>query len=223
MKSTPWEDCPDDLKMVLGAAVLDEPSSEEVSKLAARVAAGPASATLPSASLTSKVILKIVLGVPGAGALVAVGLYLASERAPGALLVHPKARSELKAPRVAQPPVEAGAPSVLLTQTAAPLPTPKANEASVQDTLSQEAQLLERASAALTANDAQTAQRLVTLHKRRFAHGVLAEERDAIRVRALVQAARLDEAEQEFGRFRETYRASSYRVVLENLLAQQPR
>jgi hypothetical protein len=61
--------------------------------------------------------------------------------------------------------------------------------------------LLDRARAALLHGDALAALASVGEHARRFPHGALAEEREALRVEALVSAERYDEARTTAARF----------------------
>jgi hypothetical protein len=77
-----------------------------------------------------------------------------------------------------------------------------------------ELRLLERARAAVAEGDHAAALRFIASHQRRFPQGLLREEREALRVKALAGLGRADEAKRAAERFREDFPRS---VVLPGL------
>ncbi|MFO0560874.1 MAG: hypothetical protein U0269_22845 [Polyangiales bacterium] len=83
------------------------------------------------------------------------------------------------------------------------------------DALVEEQQLLGAAQRALTLRDADAALTAVRAHARRFARGSLAEERDALEIRALLLAEREDEARALAARFRRRYPDSVFIATID--------
>jgi len=69
---------------------------------------------------------------------------------------------------------------------------------------------LERAEAAYGSGDARAALSALDAHARRFPHGGLSEERDALRIRALYLVGERDEADRRAERFASAYPASVF-------------
>ncbi|MEW5852883.1 MAG: hypothetical protein AB2A00_29130 [Myxococcota bacterium] len=111
-------------------------------------------------------------------------------------------------PVVAPP---AKAPVTQSTSTATPEPAPA-------DAVALEAALLDRARTALSRDDAAGALQALGDHARRFPTGMFSEERDAVRVQALVRAGRMDEAQQAARVFLEQHPASLHRPRVEAVL-----
>ncbi len=126
------------------------------------------------------------------GGLAGAGLYAALAPAPPARIVY--------VDRVAPPALEA--PAATATATGATMPAPAASAAPAPATaplsrasqLSAERILLDEARAALTQGDPVRAIDRLERHRRTFPSPLLAEERDAMWIQALVKAGRYDEA-----------------------------
>lgn len=132
----------------------------------------------------------VALAVGTAGAVVALrgramqGQLPAAPPAPG---VVPPAR----VPRLASPPT---APVVAPPSTPTAKPQRFTRPASPHESYAAELDLLQRAQVAYAGQDFSRALALVAAHGRRFPHGRLAEEREALRVRSLAGAGRTNEA-----------------------------
>jgi hypothetical protein len=147
---------------------------------------------------------------------------------------NPETRPAPVAPVVAQPAV-APAPAIEETR-AAPAPTttapPAASDAGREkhvasrraraeaggDDLAAERRLLEEARAALARGDGRSALAAADRHARTFPAGQLAEERESVRVRALVASGRLDEARARAERFRRRYPQSIFLPAIASTL-----
>jgi hypothetical protein len=92
-------------------------------------------------------------------------------------------------------PVEA-LPSVPIARVSAPLPTASA------DTFVAERRVLDAARTALTRGDVTAALSSLAEHEKTYPAGTLSEEREALYVRSLVEAGRIDEARARAARFR---------------------
>ncbi len=93
-------------------------------------------------------------------------------------------------------------------------------------TLAAEQALLEQARRALAANDSRAALAAIARHGSRFAAGQLAEERELLRVQALVRAGRIDAARRHAAGFRRRFPASLLEEALDVALetpAEAPR
>lgn len=87
-------------------------------------------------------------------------------------------------------------------------PRPSAAAPADVSDLAAERQLLDRARGGLLQGNAPVALAAIDEHARSFPHGVLSEERDALRVEALVAGGRYDEARASASRFRAAYPGS---------------
>lgn len=105
-------------------------------------------------------------------------------------------------------------PEASIAPEASSLPTaPSAPPSATQapaSTLDTERTLVDRGRAALAKGDADAALRALGEHERRFPTGSLAEERDALTVRALVAAGRKGEASRKLGAFEKRYPSSLF-------------
>jgi hypothetical protein len=125
----------------------------------------------------------------------------------------PPAASATVSPPAAEPgsssvPVE----SLPVTQRTAP---PRAEpEPVIGDQLAAERALLDVARARIASGEGQAALDAVTRHDEQFPRGLLTEEREALRIRALIMAGHPDEARARGKRFQEQYPSSlSLRAV----------
>jgi hypothetical protein len=108
------------------------------------------------------------------------------------------------APRPTAAPVPPSSESPAAPQASspseAPSPKPRPSSAvpanSADSQLTAERRLLDRARAALVAEEAPQALEWLARHRRLFPNGILSDERDALSVEALVKAGRYDEARQ---------------------------
>jgi hypothetical protein len=107
------------------------------------------------------------------------------------------------APAPVLPPAAAETPAVL---PQAPIPTKHATRpATPSESYTAELELLHRAQAAYAGRDFASALAVVAEHRRRFPNGRLAEEREALRVRALIGAGRSSEARAAAASFAERF------------------
>jgi hypothetical protein len=130
------------------------------------------------------------IGIGGIGT----ALAIAIERRPSvaATVPVPLRPTPQRAPAVRR--VSSSRP--IATETAATPAPLKRSRATVtaRESFAAELDLLHRAQAALGRRDVGTALTLIAEHAGRFPHGRLAEEREALRVRALAASGRVDEA-----------------------------
>jgi hypothetical protein len=177
---------------------------------ASAAATSGAQAVLPKAlvgkSLAAKMLIAAVVGGVGVGGVVTTVTLVHRHAARSAHRAAPAAPPVAPAPL--PPPLPVAAPSL---PSAAPAPSLAAPEASPpmeattpsraephraprHGDLAAERALLADARAAMQSSDATRALELLDDHARRFAHGQLAEERDAMRVPALWHAGDRDAA-----------------------------
>jgi len=104
-------------------------------------------------------------------------------------------------PTFVPPPSFSAAPQ----PSASPKPPLRAPSASAQESYAAELSVLQRAQAAYRNQDFATALRLAAEHRRRFPNGRLAQEREALRVKALKGAGREKEASQAAATFEAEY------------------
>jgi hypothetical protein len=138
-------------------------------------------------SLAAKLLVAAVVGAVGAGGIVTT-VKLVHRRS----ATHAAPRRIEPAPALAPPPAAAplvAAPSLSAVDeppsSEATPPRHEAHHAPRHDDLAAERALLADARAAMQSSDAARALAILDDHARRFAHGQLAEERDALRVAAL--------------------------------------
>lgn len=174
-------------------------------RVAATVAAPAPGATsnTPPASGSGFFVRGALLSIATAGAvgslLVLRGMSPATPRVESA--PHGAAIARESAPVPASP--ARPAPTAPVVETApvthaVPLPSGATN-------LATERALLDRARADLLAGEPAEALAVVGTHARRFPHGALSEERDAMRVEALAAAGRSDDARAAAAKFRAAY------------------
>jgi hypothetical protein len=92
----------------------------------------------------------------------------------------------------------------------------------VESDLKAERLLLDKARAALGRGDDNEALAIIDAHGQKFQRGRLAEEREALAVKALVNTGRVEEARQRGARFRSRYPQSVLLPAVENALATIP-
>lgn len=139
-----------------------------------------------------------VLLVGVAGAVVAMRTF-----APQPLPPAPPALPRVS-PAPALVPAAPPAPHAVLPQAQAPAKRP-ARPAVLSESYTAELELLQRAQAAYAGRDFSDALTVVAEHRRRFPNGRLAEEREALRVRALKGAGRTNESRAAAASFAERF------------------
>ncbi|QRK11227.1 hypothetical protein JQX13_14810 [Archangium violaceum] len=237
----------DELRELLGAARLDEPSAEQLASLAGKLGPllGPPGGAPPTAppsggtsSASGSVVPAAAPGVKGkvlAGVAVAVlaggsfqaGRLFERERAetravePVAALTRPTpepARVEAAPPEPAPP---EPAPPEPVTPRASAAPTPRVPRARAPEAppLDEELALLEGAYQALQRGEAAEALAEAERHAVRFPSGALAQEREVLAIDALVRMGRRAEAGARAGAFRARYPTSTHWVRIQGLLS----
>lgn len=217
--------------------------------LGSSAAAAAAPATAPAAAvptttpwLGSSALLKLGAGVLG-GLVLATGTYLAlrtermevpppatSSPGPGAPVAPPLPREMPPAAAPASAPVGPAGPVAALPigigkgggDPAAPSPGLAPRHRSVSptsDALAAERALLDRARGALMRGDMDQTLKLTSHHARQFPRGQLAEERDALAIRALAQKGELGAARGRAVQFRARYPHSIFLPALATALS----
>ena len=182
-----------------------------------RTGAAPPAATGPL-FLTKPIALLVTTFALGMGSGAALHSWLRSgaipSMAPPAQAPPPAVPSI--APRSAPEP--AAAPSA---SSVCPAPSPHTpdRERETDSGLGRERALLDQARAALLAGDRGRALAALDRHRRLFPGGRLEEERDVLRVQALLAAGRAKEARAEAGRFLHKHPASLFRPAVEEATA----
>jgi hypothetical protein len=118
-------------------------------------------------------------------------------------------------------PIDVAAPPTTPAPTAAQLPHPVSSTTRVSQ-LSAERMILDDARAALARHDAQSALVALERHRVTFPRPLLAEERDAMQVQALVAAGRYDEARTHADAFHEHNHDSLFLHVVDTAIASIP-
>jgi hypothetical protein len=170
--------------------------------------AGPAITTPPPAALAAlapnplvTALVAFALGAAaGAGAMTATSHGDSRALAPRALMVATAARVGLSAPAPALSPED------LALEAPAPSAAPAVSAAPARDVdLARERSLLGRARTALAKREARAALGALDRHAREFPSGRLAEERESLRVQALVLSGDRDAAQAEARAFEQKY------------------
>jgi hypothetical protein len=163
---------------------------------------GAAAARLPATPRGSRRVLSLAIAaslvlVAGvAGAVVAIRTLV-----PQALPPAPVLKQHVVAPAPVAPAEPAMQPTVV-----APAPSKRpARPSIVSESYAAELELLQRAQAAYAGRAFKDALTVVAEHRRRFPNGRLAEEREALRVRALSGAGRTSEARAAAAAFAERF------------------
>ena len=202
---------------------------------AAATAAAPAAATpKPPATTPSALLLG---GASPKALLVAAGLWLAGVATGGALVFALRAPTKsvvyVDRPPVATvapvSPLEAAPPPIRLVASASALQgtvrpqgtaTPsRPNPTLPSSELAAERALLDRARSSGASGDPARVLELVAQHRREFPGGRLAEEREALAIRALCSLGRGDEARARAGAFRVAFPHSFLAPVIDSALA----
>jgi hypothetical protein len=162
--------------------------------------------------LASKAVIAAVSFVLGGAS---VGLWMKREPAPPP--PPPPATVPAK-PVVFEAPLPAPPPEEPLPSPKAPPKPTRKLAVNTDATLAEERTLLEQARSALSRGKGTEALHAVAEHERRFARGLLTEERHSLRVHALQLAGRHDEAREQARKFREKYPQSILLPAIEEAL-----
>lgn len=179
-------------------------------------ATGPAGASGAAGASTTVGALKtgVLVGVFAMGAVVG-GAVVATLRpahapapappSPAIIVDAPRAEAPSK-PSAAVPVVSIGSlPSAAPVAPAAPSEIASNRSTAARDDLAAERAVIETARMAIARNDAEGALTALERHAVRHPNGRLAQERDALRIQALVLAGRRVEAREHASRFRRQY------------------
>ncbi|OJH39488.1 hypothetical protein [Cystobacter ferrugineus] len=244
----PDSEASDELRELLGAARLDEPSAEQLASLAGKLgpllgppggappaAPAPGAAPPPSGSVApavaSGVKAKVLTGVAVvvlAGGSFQAGRLFERERAetravaPVAAPTPPApepAREEAAPPEPAPPEPEPRPEPARPRGAAAPTPRVPRARAPEAPPLDEELALLEGAYQALQRGVAAEALAEAERHAVRFPSGALAQEREVLAIDALVRMGRRTEAEARAEAFRARYPTSTHWVRIQGLLS----
>ena len=230
MRRTGLEPLPAELESLLAKErnILPESTELRTRVMArARAAAREASASPTPSSWRRRVPLLVAAALASASATAAIAAWTESRRIPAEV----------------SPPAPVQAPAAQQRLTAAePAPTPKpveeiasepdgrptagpsrpAPEGSAGDSYAVELGLLKRARAAVASGEFSSALAAIAEHQRRFPAGRLGEEREALRIKALVGLGRKDEARHAADRFRERFPRSVLSTKIEETVRPEP-
>jgi hypothetical protein len=187
---------------------------------------GPGTGAAPSAAkgplfLTKPIALLVTTFALGMGSGAALHSWLRSGPTPA---MAPSAQAPPPAvPSIApRPTSEPAAPPSASSVCPAPPPRTPDRERETDRGLGRERALLDQARASLVGGDPGRALAALDRHRRLFPEGHLEEERDVLRVRALLGAGRTKEAQTEAGRFLRKHPASLFRPAVEEAIAEPP-
>jgi hypothetical protein len=206
-----------------GAAARGRVLARVRASAAAHPSSGPAPRMRPPPPVGGA-ILRPVLAfalLVGAAAWVATPSHSAPSPSVPAAETPPAASEPVSPPPPVAPSAASPEPSAARNRTAVPgaarpkLETPPS-------TLQEERAVLDRARAHLLSGEPAAALDDVEKHARLFRHGVLAEERDALRVEALVAARRTEQARAAAARFHAAYPGSMLAPAVDDALRTIP-
>jgi len=181
-----------------------------------RTGATPPAATGPL-FLTKPIALLVTTFALGMGSGAALHSWLRSGAIPA--MAPPAQAPPPAVPSIAPRPAPQPA-AVPGASAACPAPAPRAadRERETDHGLGHERALLDQAHASLVAGDPGRALVALDRHRRLFPDGRLEEERDVLRVQALLAAGRAKEARAEAGRFLHKHPASLFRPAVEQAI-----
>jgi hypothetical protein len=221
----PAAGAPEELRALFEAGTRDLPSQAQLTSLSQKLGpllappAGPAPApaTSSGSALTAGKLAAVAAALVGGAVLVASLTREVPEQVPEArpLPAEPKAAIPVAPPPVAPAPV---APPESATADAPSAPSASAERSAPRvdrrSNAEVEADLLERARAALRSNPAH-ALALTSEHKLRFPGGALAQEREVIAIDALRKLGKSDQAALRADEFAKHYPGSAHRYKLD--------
>ena len=195
--------------------------------------ASPPPAPIAAPMLASNALRAIVASLTIAGALAVTAALRSTprtdraQRAPAARVLRAEPVITPTPTRAISAVIAASAPPTVVADASvaalveAPRHAPTARRAAAEEApedLAEEQRLLAEGQRALAARDVGAVLSAVRAHAHRFARGTLAEERDALEIRALLVAQRTDEARARGARFRRRYPDSVFSVEIEQRL-----
>lgn len=181
----------------------------------------PAPAPAPSPSPSAGTGIGRVVSAALTSAVVAgvVGFAIGRASAPQTVVTNEAPRPIASAPASVIAPVASVAASTVPTASSAPPAVasapPAVHPTAPASDFSAERSLLERARNALARSDGRAAMDAIDEHQRRFPSGSLAEEREALAVRALLATGKRADAERRAASFRQRYPKSLFAAMLE--------
>lgn len=191
-------------------------------------APGQGGAGLASKLLATKVgiaAVALVIGGLGGAALQATLEPIPSRHAPRMTVV-PAASTDVGTVDVAgpssQPEAASSAISVHALPSAARTAPPSGSPSTMVDMMREERASLEIARTAMTRGDFSGAAAAIDRHARDFPHGKLVEERESMRVQALVGQGRYEEARSRAARFRHDFPGSLLQGAVDSAVASIP-
>lgn len=193
--------------------------------LAPTLAGIPASGSPPGAAGTRTVALGKSVGLALATFALGVGsgvvLHAQLRRPAPASVAAPLTAPVAPAPQCPPPIAAAQAPSAARAAPPSncPVAPGRAPDADADRGLGRERALLDQARATLVGGDPRAALGVLERHRRAFADGRLAEERDVLRVKALFAAGRTADAREAAASFLRKHPASLFRSTVEDSLA----
>lgn len=201
---------------------------------AASHAAGTSAGATATSTLSALFARKITIGVAaflfggiaGAGAHAYATHKAEPKNEPAKVAAAPVNPVQTSAPAVVAPPAPTPVsdPNVSVPAVATGTPTGVvvASVASAPDTRKEENALVTMAQNALARGDSAAALAALDDHAKRFPGGKMAEEREALAVRALVMAGRKEEARTRGERFKKTFKGSMFLPVVDGALGSSP-
>jgi hypothetical protein len=231
MRRTGIEPLPAELESLLAKErnILSEPPELRARVMArARTALRQASASPTLSPWRRRVPLLVAAALVSASATAAIAVWTESRPSPAE--VPPPA--PVQAPPAQQPvmaaePAPTPKPAEIASEAAdgrqrAAVPSRPAPEASAGDAYAVELGLLQRARAAVASGEFSSALAAIAEHQRRFPAGRLGEEREALRIKALVGLGRKEEARQAADRFRQRFPRSVLSTKIEETVRPEP-
>ena len=238
-----------ELRELLDAARLDEPSPEQLASLAGRMGrllspsgsvpsggtpsstASTGARTVVASGVKGKVLTGVVVAALAGGGLQAVRVYTQARASAPAVVSPTKARAlpEPEPVREAPPPPEpAPPPSPPVPEAKSAAPRARAPRASgtkpatpevTATATDEELDLLESLYRTFQRGDMEGVLAEAQQHASRFPKGALAQEREVLAIEALVRLGRRSEAEARAENFQRRYPASTHWVRIQRLLS----
>lgn len=208
-----------------------DPVEETKARVFARIQSTLAALPIQTSNAPPRPAIAPALGSVGWAMLVSMALVAGGAVVAERVMSHVRVPAATLAPAVAKEPAPArNAPAIpspvssaVASGAATPLRTaPTPNPSSGAPDLAAERLLLDRARSHLLHGQSAAALASIGEHARRFPRGALSEERDALRVEALVAAARYGDASASAARFHAAYPGSLLTPAVDSALRENP-